>query len=144
MDVEVDHVVGVIVGTFVGWGADASNTVGEFVARRDVAFHCKAAKVGGRINGDDGVLAVDILKNLQEVMEKWFDGIVCNLFGGTIDVNAEESVIQCTHWRIQGEGAGCGEHLGSWRGQWRCSIRRRAIGSCSDHRRDQKVGERRN
>ena len=28
MDVEVDHVVGVIVGAFVGWGADASNIVG--------------------------------------------------------------------------------------------------------------------
>ena len=107
-DVKADRVVGVIVSAFVGGVADAVNIVGEFVTRRDVAVHGKAAKVGGRVNGDDGVLAIDFLKDLQEVTEKRFDGIVRNLFGGTINVNTEEGVIQCTHWRVQGELVGGG------------------------------------
>ena len=63
-DVKADHVVGVIVSAFVGGVADAGNIVGKFVTRRDVAFHCKAAKVGGMVNGDDGVLAINFLKDL--------------------------------------------------------------------------------
>ena len=89
-DVETDRVVHIMVGTFVGRGTDAINIFQELVTRRDVTFHCNASEFGCSINWDNGVFAVNILEDVQEVMKKWFDGIICNLFGGTIDINAKK------------------------------------------------------
>ena len=74
---EPNHVTGIFVGRFlVVRDADAVDIIGQAVTRWNVTLHCKAAKSGMHIDGEDGVVVVDILKHLQEVMDERLDGII--------------------------------------------------------------------
>ena len=97
MEVEANDVAVVIVGMPVHRDADAIYILGEFITGRDVTFHGDAAKRRCHINREDAVLVVDIIKNLQEVTDKWLDGIVGDHVGGAMDVNAEKGIIQGVH-----------------------------------------------
>ena len=101
VDVEMDGVAGVIVGMPVVEDTDAIHIFGELVTRWDIMFHCDAAKGRHCVNQENVVLIVDGLEDMQEVMDEWLDGIICNLFRGAMDVNTEKHIAEGVHRCIQ-------------------------------------------
>ena len=104
VDMETDDVVVVvIVGMPVVGDTNAIHVLGELVTRSDITFHCDAAKGRHHVNWENVVVAVDVLEDLQEVMDKWLDGIIHNCIGRAMDINMEQCIIQGAHRFVQGE-----------------------------------------
>jgi hypothetical protein len=65
----------VFLAGFVVGSVDAGDILVEIIARRDVTFLRDGVGVGGDINGEDGVVGINVLDFLEEFTEKGLDGV---------------------------------------------------------------------
>ena len=140
-DVEMDDIAVVIVDTPNVGDTDAIHILGEPVAGWDITFHHDVAKRRHHVKWENVVHVVDVLEDLQEVTDEWLDGIIHNLFGGSMDVNMEKHIVQGVHSCIRVGETTHERCLGDQVKHQRFPIRRGAsIGSINHHHHHQKVG----